>query len=172
MTYVMMCDVREQTFGQRVKDRREELELTQTKAAKLARIGVDTWRAAERGYKARSGVDPTVPRRPARITVRKMAKVLGWTPAQALTWAGYDEPVSAEPEPEPEPEPRHDSRQELVEILGNLPERCVQLLLALAHAMAQPAGDSTSGYSTKVIEGPVELPDPRGTNGNHRSLNP
>lgn len=93
MLYVMMCDVREQTFGERVKDRREELEWSQEYAAKLARVGVDTWRSIERGYKARGGVDPTTSTyRPVRITVRKIAKALGWPPEKALLWAGYDEP--------------------------------------------------------------------------------
>lgn len=98
MLNVMIRDVREQTFGERVrKAREEELRLTQPQAAKRAGLGIDTWRAAERGSKPRKGVNPDKTRRPSRLTVVKIAQLFGWKTDEALRWAGYDEP-EAEPE--------------------------------------------------------------------------
>lgn len=169
MTYVMMCDVREQTFGQRIRDRREELELSQEKAAELAGLGVDTWRTTERGYKARSGVDPaTSTHRPVRITVRKIAKALGWTPEQALTWAGYDEPIT---EPVAEPQPRQDPRAALLNLIPDLQQRHVQLLFELAQTMLDPdaGNDPAVRYTHRIVDTPREAgqtPIPSSRDGN------
>jgi transcriptional regulator with XRE-family HTH domain len=177
MTYVMMCDVKGQTFGQRIRDRREELEWSQETAAEKAGIGVDTWRTIERGYKARSGADPaTSAHRPVRITVRKIAKALGWTAEQALAWAGYDEPCA---ELVAEPQPRQDPRVALLHLIPGLPQRHAQLLFDLAQTMSQQVGgthseggrNETNDYSERDIEGPSEVPDQRNNdNGDDRSL--
>jgi DNA-binding XRE family transcriptional regulator len=153
MPCVMMCDVQEQTFAQRVKQRREQLELSQPQAAEQARLGLDTWRTVERGYKARRGTDPeTSSHRPERITVRKIARVLGWQPEQALQWAGYDDEL-------PPPIAVIDPRKTLVEIITELTEEQVQALIHVARTMTDPNAKLDTTYTTEVIRGAPELPD-------------
>ena len=89
MRGVMMCDVSEQTFGQRVAHQREKLGLSARKAAQLAGVAETTWRNIERGRESRAGVDRDSPRPPQRLTVRRIAKLLGWSAADALRWAGH-----------------------------------------------------------------------------------
>jgi hypothetical protein len=160
MPIVMMRDVQGQTFAQRVKQRREELELSQPQAADRANLGVDTWRTVERGYKARKGIGPeTGSHRSDRITVRKIARVLGWQPEQALRWAGYDDELPTEPPAGPDP------REQLSEILNALTQEQARALFHFVRVMMDTGNDAKgSVYRTEKIETPVELPGQREDN--------
>lgn len=164
MVSVMRRDVHGQTFAQRVKNRREELELTLRQAAKQANLGLDTWRTVERGYKARKGVDPkTGTHLPERITVRKIARVLEWPPDKALRWAGYDEPAH------PPTEHVSRERQELTALIASMPDDQIALLVNLARAITEPHPGPGSTYHSEKIPAPPEVPNPRDTepaNGN------
>lgn len=94
----IMWNVGEQTFGQRVKTRREGMELSQRRAAQLSGVGEATWRNIERGHEQRRGVNRNRRTKPQPITVRRIAKLLKWPVADAMQWAGYDDAGATEPE--------------------------------------------------------------------------
>lgn len=121
-----LCTRSEQTFGFRVRDQRERLELTQPDAARAAGISVTTWRNTESA--ARDA------RPPQRITVRKIARVLGWAADEALRWAGYDGPPAAAPDAEH----RDDPREELIKRLDGLSDSRVRGLLVITDTMRDP----------------------------------
>lgn len=87
----MICGVAEQAFGRRVAGRREELGLSRRRAAALSGVSETAWRNIEHGREVRRGVERPSPNPPQRITVRKIAGVLGWPVGDALRWAGYDD---------------------------------------------------------------------------------
>lgn len=162
MLDVMIRDVREQTFGERVRKAREEqLRITQPQAAEQAGLGIDTWRAAERGSKPRRGVDPGKTRRPSRLTVVKIAQLFGWKTDEALRWAGYDEP-EAEPE---KPVARDELLGRVEAAWPRLPTQRKTLVVLLTESLADqntppPGGlvgpDPDVRYTQRVIDTPRE----------------
>ncbi len=119
-----LCTMSEQTFGDRVRDQRERMELTQPIAAKKAGVAVGTWRNTENA--------PVDSKPPHRLTVRKIAKVLGWPPDRALRWAGYDEP-SADVVPAPRTTDG-DHSEEITRLLRDLPHSRGLLVLYVVRA--------------------------------------
>lgn len=71
-----------------IRTRREDLDLTQSDAARLADLGLATWSAVETN--ARDGF--------VRPTLAAMSKALGWTPDSIERLARGEEPVEAAPE--------------------------------------------------------------------------
>ena len=131
-----MCDVSEQTFGQRVANQREKLGLSARRAAQLAGVGETTWRNIERGRESRAGVDRDSPRPPQRLTVRRIAKLLGWSAADALRWAGHTVTAVGDVEEEPASPPNPLARIQVA--WSKVPPHQQELAAQLVESMADP----------------------------------
>jgi transcriptional regulator with XRE-family HTH domain len=121
-------------FGRAVRTRREDLGLSQAKAARIANVSVARWRQIEQGYEKRGPI--RIPANPSRDTVKKFATALKWSKNQALILAGFEPdddnlPVEASQLTE------HD--QDLVDRITKLPPRYHQAVRAVIDAF----GDDT-----------------------------
>lgn len=79
-------------FGARVKAARIERDLTKPEAARLAGVSTSTWRNYERGAQLVTG-GTSIPVTPTRRIVIGIAKPLGWSRVDALTWAGLEDEI-------------------------------------------------------------------------------
>jgi transcriptional regulator with XRE-family HTH domain len=134
----MMWSVVEQSFGQRVAARREELGLSVRRIAMQSEVSETAWRNIERGRELRAGVTVASPNPPQRVTVHKIAKALGWDVRDAMLWAGHEYTGAVDDVPQ---EQVADPRGEIAEILPQLSESRARALLHVARAMLDAMAD-------------------------------
>lgn len=114
-------------FGRELERRRELIRppMSANKAGRRAGITGQWWRQIERGL-----------RNTPRTTVVRMANVIGWDPDEALRWAGYDDPATAEERRPLPPDPR-----DVVDAYWDkLTDRQRRLIAEVAAACAEPHG--------------------------------
>lgn len=81
-------------FGAEVARRREDAGLSQRQMGILTGpgLGVSRLRHIEAGYEIRGGIK--IPFTPTRMSILKIARVLGWDPDTALAAGGHNQPAT------------------------------------------------------------------------------
>lgn len=141
-------------FGERMRVARTELDLTPAEAARLGSISKSSWANYERG--AQTVTDGTsVPITRRRRIVLGIAKALGWSRVDALTWAGLEgEILESDREADEGETARPPELARLVDYWERMPQRRRALLLATAEEFAADGqAPERSGVHTDTIGG-------------------
>lgn len=133
-----------------ITHRREHRGYSAAQAASHAGISSQRWRNLERGYENKAGT--TITANPSRLTVVKMARAVGWDPAEALAEAGFDPPRPHELD-----RSHTRTRDDLDEYWAQLSEPDRAMLLSLAGRLANdPAAASQADYERAAFTEPYD----------------
>jgi transcriptional regulator with XRE-family HTH domain len=130
---------------------REELGLTYVEAGKRAGISGQRWRTIETGYEIKAGM--RIPANPRRDNLIKMARAVEIPIEEALRLAGQ--------EPLRDIESRRitgNPRQELTQLISDLPAPDVQLLLDLAQRLSTGLRTAVPDPTVRVTHTIVDTP--------------
>lgn len=125
-------------FAREMERRRIRLGMTRYKAAKRAGVSPSAWGQIENDYPTSDGRPGKEKPKPKLDTVRRIAHVLGWDLAEALTAAGV--------EFNPDDLPPNDDEQPIddgafLELLGGMLPMQRKVLLGLMRTMHDPHTD-------------------------------
>lgn len=133
---------------------RELLDLTHAEAGRRAGITGARWSAIERGYEIKNQTE--IPANPRRSTLMKMARAVGWAPAEALRLAGYRPLAERERE---RSDQRDDLWAQLQESWPGLTPTQQTLIVALVTSMRHPQIPLQVSIR-EVTSGAGEIPTP------------